>query len=69
MNLTKNADFTPNLCIITSVVPPLFLRSKSVVPPLMLKRVNGGRVELLSIQYLTLALLIGVTAVSEAYTS
>lgn len=55
MNLTKIGDFTPILGIFTSVVTPLFLRSKSTVPPLMLKRVNGGRADVHSIQYLTVA--------------
>jgi len=55
MNLTKIANFIPILGSSSSDVPPLFLRSNSAVPPLMLKRVNGGRADVHSIQYLTVA--------------
>lgn len=57
MNLTKSTDFTPNLGRLTSALPPLFLRSSSVVSPLMLKRVNGERMEVVFVQYLTVAIL------------
>lgn len=39
------------------VFPPLYLRSTFAVPPLMLKRTNGGRAEVDTIQYLTAVFL------------